>query len=209
MPVVIGVDAGWGGMGIALCTAARPVQVWPAELGRRSWRMAALVELLEEVEAAVCDLQAHAGPNDPPPRVVIEHAPPVYAGRGNQAATGWGMGELAGAIELWGCRRGWAYPWLPSTSAWRSWWWSTLPKGRAAIKRLAYDTAAVQWGHHLQGLPTDKTITESKRRKVLPYEGLGVDVAEAMLLGVGAARRIASPLIPPDEVPAGPASWRR
>lgn len=202
MPIVISFDASWGGLGWALCTANKPVASGHAKLGGRAWRMAALREVLAQLEHQVADLAAHSAPGDPQPRVVIERAPQVYS-RGNQAATGFGLGEIAGAIELWGCRPTWEYPWLIPPDVWRRYWWAKPPRRRARLKRQALLEVQrdPRMAPHIADLAWDGSEPQD-------YEGPAGDVAEAILLGVGAARRIASPLTA-DEAPKGPADWRR
>lgn len=204
MPVVLSFDAGWGGLGWALCTANKPVASGHAVPGRKAWRMAAIRDLLGELEIRVADLQAHAGRADPRPRVVIEKAPPVYAGRGNQAATAWGMGELCGAIELWACRPTWEYPWLVTPDVWRRWWWSKPPRGRTKLKRAAImQVQNSPWRAHLDGHAWDG-------REPNDYEGAAGDVAEGILIGMGAARRIGQPMLTKkQQPPKGPSAWAR
>lgn len=202
MPIVLAFDAGWGGTGWALCTANKPVATGYAKPGGKTWRMVALRELLGQLEHQVADLAAHSHPNDPQPRVVIERAPKFYAGRGNQAAIGFGMGEIAGAIELWGCRPTWEHPWLVTPDVWRRWWWSKPPRGRTKLKRAAVmQIQGSPWRAEIEGLARDG-------REPQDFEGPAGDVAEAILLGIGAARRIASPLTVND-APKGPAAWKR
>lgn len=203
MAIVLAFDASWGCLGWALCTANKPVRTGYAILKSRSWRMAALREVLAELEHHVADLSAHLRPGDSPPRVVIERAPKVYAGRGNQAAIGFGLGQIAGALELWGCRPAWSYPWLVGTDQWRRWWWHKLPRGRVACKTAAVrEVERGPWRHHLDGL-------DRHRDREGDYEGPAVDVAEAILLGMGAARRDGSQLATPGEAPRGPVAWER
>jgi len=201
MPIVIGLDAAWGGLGIAICTASRPVYVAHHKPGGKKWRTAALIEILQGLEHHVADLAAHSMPGDPLPRVVYEKAPRVYAGRGNQSATAYGLGTMAGGIEVWACRRSWAYPWNVTPDVWRRWWWAKPPKGRRKLKKAAYlQVINSPWKSLLDGLEIHKVPGD--------YEGPAVDLAEAILIGMGAARRLASPLTA-NEAPRGPVAWER
>jgi hypothetical protein len=201
MAIVLGMDAAWGGLGWVLCTSNKPVAWGHVKLASRAWRMADLRDQLHQIEHHVADLQAHSRPGDAPPRLVIEKPPPVYAGRGNQAATGIGMGECIGAIELWGCRPVWDYPWLVDPKIWRRWWWSKPPRGRRRCKIAAFDEVRRSpWAGLLDGLDRD--------RKPGDHEGPAVDMAEACLIGMGAARRLGS-VLSAGEAPKGPRKWAR
>lgn len=181
--VTLAHDSSWSGWGWCLATDRGPVAAGHVpRLGDRAWRWAGLVDELERLDQELTEAQALLGPADPLPRVVVERAPPVYRGRGNQAATGQGIGQLGGAILLWGTRPGrLAYPWELEPGDWRPWWLdrrARRPKGREAWKRWACDTVKVLgWGHHLAPWPWSGDDG-----------GPRADVAEAILLGVGAAR---------------------
>lgn len=185
-------------------TRARAVQAW-------------LQELEVEVREVVQELQASTGKVSRV-RVVIERIPWVYGDRGNQAAIGFGQGRLVGMLEWWGTRNGWASVWLlpsldeapdpprkrktadvrptwPPTPAdvleqlrrqsrptepiwhgWRPWWGIRGARARAKATAIRL-VRANGWGAHLEGLA--ETPADS------PPAG---DVAEAILMGVGAAR---------------------
>jgi len=201
VPIVLAFDAAWGGLGVCLCTANAPIYCAHHALKGRAWRMAALIPVLRDLELRIADLHVHAHPSDPAPRVLIEKAPQVYAGRGNQAATAYSLGHLAGALELWACRPTWSYPWAVPSDVWRSWWWKRKPRGRKKCKIAAYNQVhGSPWRKWIDGL----RVHDQPR----DYEGPAVDVAEAILIGMGAARRLASPLTT-GEAPAGPAVWSR
>lgn len=183
MPVVIAHDASWKSWGWALCDPDGPIRsgVIPG-LASKAWRWDGLAARLQGLDAELAELEATLPPDEPPIRVVVERAPPVYAGRGNQAATGLGMGQITGAILLWGTRPGrLAYPWEVTPGDWRAWWidpGERKPRGRNAWK--AWAVAKVErhgWDGHLGPYPWEGEDG-----------GARGDLAEAILIGVGAAR---------------------
>jgi hypothetical protein len=96
-------------------------------------------------------------------RVALEQ-PGQHAGLygGADARTVRGIALCAGAVAGWGAR--WGEPWLLEPHEWRR-WWGLGGVARAEGKRRAVALVAAEgWGQH------------------------GDDVAEAVLLGVGAAR---------------------
>ena len=196
MSVTIGMDAGWGGLGWCLATAQGPIAAGHVVLDG-TWQMARLASWLDgELGALLPEAELLRAPGDPPIRIVFEKPPMAFrggAGRGggpagNQMAVGYGMGRLAGAIELWTVLRGLAYPWPVETAVWRG-WWSIGGRGRAEKKRLAVDCVnKLGWsrfllGHTWKGADGDGSIG---------------DVAEGTLIAVGAARNI-------HQAPKGPA----
>lgn len=203
MRITLGLDAAWGGLGWSLATDQGPLAVGHVKLSGSTWRWAALSAYLDDVIApAISDGELMLAPADPPVRLIIEEPPMIYSGAdrrrkanpgeklgpaGNQTAVGYGLGRLAGALELWSVRRGGlAYPWLVDPRTWRS-WWRVGGKGRGERKRAAVDTVRANgWARHL----TPHTWTGDDG-------GAQGDVAEAMLLAVGGARR-------DSEAPAGP-----
>jgi hypothetical protein len=203
MRITVGLDAAWGGLGWSLATDQGPLAVGHVKLNGSTWRWQALSAYLDEVIApTISDGELMLGADDPAVRLVIEEPPMVYSGAarakktapgeklgmaGNQAAVGYGLGRLAGALELWSFRRGGlAYPWLVDPRTWRA-WWRVGGKGRAERKQAAVGIVrASGWARHLE--PHKWTGDDG---------GAQGDVAEAMLLAVGAARRHA-------EAPAGP-----
>lgn len=118
--LVLGIDGGWGGSGWCLATSEGPIEAGRRKLpdadtetrARRARAVKAwLAELDERIAMARIDLAVRYG-RAAPPRVVVERIPWVYAGRGNQAAIGWGQGRLDGMIELWATRDDWSPCWL-------------------------------------------------------------------------------------------------
>lgn len=197
MPVILGHDASWTGWGYCLANETKPIEVGHvANLGNRSWRWSDLRRQLGELDALLTEAELLSGAELP--RLAVEVIPPVYSGHGNQAATGQGLGQLTGPILLWGTRPGiLAYPWELEPRDWRSWWkiaGRRNPKGRAGWKAWAVELVGILgWRHHLEPFPATG-------------DDLGPrgDVAEAILIAVGAARHVA-------EAPRGPVrdpAWR-
>lgn len=118
--LVIGVDAGWGGTGWCLATSDGPIDAGRVRLPesdteRRARRAAAVKAWLAGLDVRIAEARmalAVRHGRAPPPRVLIERIPWVYAGRGNQAAIGWGQGRIDGMIELWATRDDWSPCWL-------------------------------------------------------------------------------------------------
>lgn len=207
MNCVVALDAAWGGMGYCVATEQGPVYSGHVTLSGFTWKLAALDRWLEDVLAPMAiEAELLRGPGDPKARLVIEQPPLVYAGKdrgfgkkradgepaqrgmaGNQSAICFGMGRLAGAIELWWYRRGLGYPWLVPPGAWRT-WAKVGGKGRNDRKRRAVEKVVLLgWGEHLR-----------PHRWKDDGGGPRGDVAEAILLGVGAAQHA-------KEAPEGPA----
>jgi hypothetical protein len=199
MPLIVGIDGGWKGTGWAIANQAGPIEAGWIELDR-SWRKALLRDFLAALLSRAEHHQAQIPQPAPPPRLVVEKPPMVYSGRGNQAATGFGIGDLVGACELAGIRPGWAYPWTvpvgptpapdnaKKRQAWRQ-WWGIAAKGRGSFKQHAYLYVRATW---------PSAIAPFNRE---PLDGPRGDVAEAILLAVGAAKHSA-------DAPKGPRSWR-
>ncbi len=199
MLLTYGHDLAWGGWASCLAVAERPLSVQHVALGGLAWRWPGVLRHLEgPIAAELRDAETMRRETDPRIRMVIEEPPAVYSGAsrgprhaGNQAKTGYGLGRLAGAVELWSEARGdLAYPWLVEPSEWRK-WWRLGGKGRYERKLAARDLVRLmRWGHLLDPFewPAD------------PEEAGGAqgDVAEAILLAVGAARN-------PAGAPKGPA----
>lgn len=206
--MILGNDAAWGGWGWCLASSGGPIRVGHVKLGGRRWPMAALAAYLRELEDVLVEGEILRGADPSPLRVVIEEPPVCYssgerrgvyppghpkAGEdipvGNQAATGYGLGRIAGAIELWGCRPHLGYPWLIDPGLWRK-WWKLRGKGRVAKKKAAVKLVEMSgYGHLLAPWPWRGD-----------EGGARSDVAEAILLAWGAAKN-------DEDAPAGPASW--
>lgn len=175
--VVLGLDGSWTRCGWALATPLGPLAAGARALGG-DYRERDLGRLLDELGD-----RADLVPVAPGRRyLVAERAPQVYRGRGNQSATAYGLGLLVGQAQQWALTRpGWYYPWTPGTDDWRRWWWPTERRsGRAASKAAAVWTVQQAWPHLLDGLATHTSAGD--------WEGPAVDVAEAVLIAVGAAR---------------------
>lgn len=197
MTVVLAIDPGWGGTGWCLAAPSGPFTVGHVVLpgkGSRT-RYSRLVKWLDELAALAGPIAA-----DVRVRVVLEEAPEVYGGRGNQSATGYGMGTLAGAVLLWATRlalqepESYDWPWPVPVRDWRSWW--NIMGSRDVSKRAALQTVSThRWGAFLQ--PWEPSRTETSHAAIDRMHARRGDVAEAMLLGVGAAMR-------PELAPKGP-----
>lgn len=191
--MICGIDSSWGGLGWALATKSEVCDVGHVILGTKTWRWTALRDWLEtEFAEIVVELLAQPAPPQPP-RVVLEVPPAVYSGasrgtRGNQAATGHGLGTINGPILVESVRhRALAYPWEVTPDTWRA-WWGVTGKGRLAKKRMAISIVrGLGHGRHLERFP--ETTEDLAPR---------ADVAEAILIAMGAARNIAG-------APKGPA----
>lgn len=211
MAIVLGLDCSWKCTGWALCGASGPIKVGYMRLSSKTWRMAALRGLLHDLEREIAELQAYSRPEDPPPLVAIERAPKVYGSRGNQSATAFGLGEITGACELWACRPTWAYPWLVPVATWRG-WWGIKAKGRIKAKAAALRVAIKLPGARDLLLAVDPSIARLDRPGGPTAESLAeepvVDVAEAILQGVGAARQLVARYTS-DPPPKGPQAWAR
>lgn len=191
--IVLGCDASWTGWGWALAGPEGPVATghFP-NLGGKAWRWSALNAALDELEPVLIEASLLAGERRP--IVAVELAPPVYAGRGNQAATGQGIGQIIGAIQAWAERHPrLGYPWALPPATWRDWWGLRGCRGgRPGYKRAAIATCEARgWRAHLEPFSADGE----------DYGARG-DVAEATLLAVGCANH-------PEAAPRGPSHPRR
>ena len=209
MNVVLAADAAWGGMGLALVTEQGPTDTAHVRLSGATWRWPALGRWLDgDVARIVADGELLRGAADPPLRLVVEKPPAVYSGverwnasrqghlpsapagkAGNQSATCYGLGRLAGALEWWWIREhpDLGYPWLVEPREWRT-WMKVGGTGRVARKRAAVQLCRLAgWGRFLDPFPWDDAPEHAG--------GAMGDVAEAVLLGVGAARN--ATLAPP------------
>lgn len=197
MNVVLGMDAAWGGLGWCLATEQRPVAAGHVVLRGAAWRWPALLRWLDTtIRPEITDGELLRGPGDPPLRLVLEEPPVVYSGAsrgpagkpaGNQTATAYGLGRLAGALEFWwAANPELAYPWLVDPGRWRK-WWRLGGRGRVERKQAAVDMVeTLRWGAYL-----------GYHKWSSASGGARADVAEAILIAVGAARNAS-------EAPAGP-----
>ncbi len=184
MTHVLAFDAAWGGVGWTLANTKKPLATGWFAPGNKTWRTAALAHELRELDRIVARFDVR-------PRVVVERINWHYHAPGNQRPIAFGLGTCAGAIELWGCREEWPYPWLVPVAEWRK-WWAIKGRGKAQKKQCAITYCTMMgWGHFL----AEHRDIDKKG------DGARGDVAESILIGVGAARR-------PLEAPAGPAKWR-
>lgn len=195
MNTALGLDPSWKGLGWCAATDQGPVAAGHVSLDR-TWRWSAVDAWLRQVLGPeVADLGLLRGADDPPPFLAIEKPPPVYTGgtnadggvlnhvAGNQAYVGYGLGTLAGAIQLWWVQQGWlGYPWELEPREWRAWW--SLNGGRGEKRGRAEKKArairlveSMRWGRFLEPFPRDGE----------DHAPCG-DVAEAILMAVGAAR---------------------
>jgi hypothetical protein len=177
--IVFGCDAAWGGLGYCLASARGPYTVGHVKLGGRAWRWDAL-----DKELVRFDKLLEPFVRDEELVVAVEQPPSVFSGRGNQSTTSYGLGTMCGALLLWAARQrrpGWRYPWAVPVSDWRG-WWNIRGKGTEAKKAAALWTVKRHgWGGFIE-----------------PWTGdAQADVAEALLLAVGAAMR-------PELAPKGP-----
>lgn len=220
MNVVLGMDAAWGGLGWCLATEQGPVSAGHVVLRGAAYRWPALLRWLDTtIRPEITDGELLRGPADAPLRLVIEEPPVVYSGAsrgprapaggdlldrmadaaqqargearaaGNQSATCYGLGRLAGALEFWwAANPALAYPWLVDPAHWRK-WWKLGGRGRVERKQAAVDlVTTLRWG---------RLLGDHKWNSA--SGGPRADVAEAILLAVGAARNAS-------EAPAGPMS---
>lgn len=183
-------DAAWGGWGQAVCDENGPIHAAWTKIGRRAWRwdalrldLGGLSDLAHQIAAERQDVA----------RVVVEAALPnarrtVNGRPRNQVQTSHALGQLYGVIMLEGARRaaadGWGYPWGVSPADWRAWWgWPAGgPNAKSAAVSMVHDMG---WGAHLAAHGTD------------PHGRCG-DVAEAILIGVGACRNAKAAPVGPD-----------
>lgn len=194
--LALGMDAAWGGLGVCLADRGQPLRTWhtvlPASLGAA--RTDRLREFLDDIRDDVRSyLQDGAVV-----RTVVERIPDVYGGRGNQAAVGYGLGRMAGAIEMWaavvalGDSRWHPAPWMVGTVddehgvGWRPWW---MPAGhsRRKVTREAWKAWSLRmvesqgwWAFMAPAQRTGAKATEHAQE----------DMAEAILIACGASTRL-------------------
>lgn len=176
--VALGIDGSWSSCGWAIATAAGPLAAGVRSFGGQ-YRERDLSRLLDELGDRADEVPVEPGRR----YVLVERAPQVYRGRGNQAATAYGLGVFVGQVQQWAFTRpGWHYPWTPGTEDWRRWWWDPSGRrvGRESAKAAAVQLVQTAWPHVLAGLATHTPKGA--------WEGPAVDVAEAVLIAVGGAR---------------------
>ncbi len=191
-------DLSWKGWGWCSCSPQGPIATGHVSLGGRAWRWPAVLEYLDgPIACAIADLEMMRGPDDPRVRMVIEEPPMLAVGgmqrgrKSNQVSAAYGLGTLSGAVQLWSTwRPSLAYPWLISPMEWRK-WAGVKGKGRNERKANAVKLCRLHgWARFVDPFPWDPDPEAAG--------GAQGDVAEAILMGVGAARN-------PGGAPKGPA----
>ena len=199
--LTVSFDAAWGGTGWAICTEELPI--WAGHIKPGRWREASLLAHLQQLDQLIVTEQIAL---ELAPRVVIERLPWNYRRPGSQVRTVYGISGVAHVIFGWGCRRGWEYPWLipprddrgkpkhgakprPPQPGWREWWGIRGKRPIAKARAIAL-VRTLGYGHLLDGL---KPINAKG-------DGPQGDVAEAILIGLGAARNTS-------QAPRGPVRW--
>lgn len=180
--IALSLDAAWGSLGWAIVTKDGPLEAGHAAPSG-TWRWSRADRLLAELEGRA---EAHALRLDLPIRLVVERPPEHYAHgkRKNDRVTLRALAELTGAATLrFAARPGWSYPWELEPESWRAWWGLQRARRDAA---KAWSTRIAE--SHWPGL----------RRPLIEHADHADDVAEAILLGVGACRHAS-------EAPRGPA----
>jgi len=171
----IGHDGSWNGHGWALCTADGPFFVgWSRHSHENSDRFFHLDRFLLGPYAEAVEMAREAGA-PAAPLVALERP---HKGKHRSAAVPYSLGQLTGALALDAHRRG-----LPAVELtpdeWRK-WWRIGGRGRKAKKTYAVDLVELMnWGSFLDPYQDGKGP-----------EGKIGDVAEAILIGTGAARRL-------------------
>lgn len=206
--LTLGQDASWTGWGICLANQDGPIRVGHLALGppnrrprrtqhnpdpqlqptHRPQRLRAFLD--GPLEHLLCEAQLLRGPGDPLVRVAIE-VPPLGFRRGQPSAYV-GVGRLVGALELWATRSYLLAPWVLEPGPWRA-WWGIAPtrkgRGSAELKADAIRLVERTWG---------PAILQAYRRTA--KGGPRGDVAEAILIAVGASRH-------PEQAPPSPLEW--
>lgn len=189
MPHVVSLDPSWGGCGYALCNEGGPLESGWIKLGT-TWKWDTLAAFLAgPLSHLVVDAVLATRLGEPMPRVAVEI--PAMIHRGSSHTTVRGVALATGPFLAWGVQpERLAYPWALEPRPWRAWWRITV-RGRPAKKLAAVRIVqGLGWGAHLAHHPTASDD-----------QGPRGDVAEAILIGVGAARHHA-------DGPRGPAKWR-
>lgn len=187
MNLILANDTSWKGWGWCLASKNGPLQVGHFKT-KSTWKWSKLRINLQELDGILKNHSEHTI------RVATEKPLFVYS-RGNQAATGFGIGQLSGPVMLWGTRPGeLLYPWEISVDDWRGWWYSGKNLKRDVWKLWAIRMVSTMgWARFLDDFDYEQDGGGPKG-----------DVAEAILMGVGAAMR-------PKLAPKGPVKstdWR-
>ena len=184
--IVIAHDAAWGGWGLAICRASGPIATGHVVLGRRVRRWQALAAECHAEGGLLVDAISRArreAAEGEPIRAFVEAAARV-APRGTDgrkiaagSRTASGLGEITGPILVASALHLDVEPWSHDAGVWRS-WWGIAGGDRAAKKAKAVALVrSLGWGAHLDPWPA--TGRDGGKR---------ADVAEAILMGVGAAK---------------------
>lgn len=180
--VVIGLDGAWGGTGWAVCTEEGPWE-WGWALPEGAWKWTRLESMIRELSRLASGVQIATDAEAI--RIVVERTPLHHGGvggKGDPRIVVRAISELVG-----GSARGipgFAYPWILEPKEWRAWW--GLRGARHVLKYHAIQTVGALWPDVRAGLDA------------LEDQDRAGDVAEAILIGVGAARHASG-------APAGPA----
>ena len=190
--IALSLDAAWGSLGWAIVTKDGPLEAGHAA-PQGTWRWSRADRLLAELEGRA---EAHALRLDLPIRLVVERPPEHYRHgmRSNDRVTLRALAELTGACALRGVARpGWDYPWEPEPEEWRAWWGLQRAR-RDAAKTWAARIAESHW--------------RELRGPLVRHADHADDVAEAILLGVGACRHASdAPRGPVRHVEAVAVDW--
>lgn len=187
--IVLANDCAWDGWGWAVCRPSGPIWTGHVRLagGWEFWKLRRYLVDVLELELAEAQNLRSAG--SPPVGLAIEKPPNVYR-RGNQAATGWGLGKIVGPLAVWGTRpegEVLRYPWLLGPREWRAFW--GLKGNRDTVKQRAIDLVRRKgWGSHLDAYEGPIRAKSGKSKGQIKQWPQG-DVAEAILIGVGTAQR--------------------
>lgn len=203
-PLVVGMDAAWGGIGWSICTPDGPLEAGHYR-PTATWREAQLTVWLREVLEPIVQSHASTG-RFLPPRLVIERLPWHYSGRRgprgraiDPTRTVYGIATCQAHCVSWALRPEWGAPWRVPPRAqkatdlpgWRQWWGIPAGASRGRLKQHAIRLVhGKRWGGLLLGLePIDAD-----------GDGPQGDTAEGILIGMGGALHIA-------DAPKGPRRW--
>lgn len=201
MTLVVGHDAAWGGWGACIAVGETPIAVRHVALSGRRWRWDALAAELVALRQWVEQHQLAADADQV--LTVVEHSPTHYsrATRGratNEAVVNWALGSLAGPILTNAAAWGWRSPWDLDVKTWRSWWGIAGGGSRTATKGAAINmVVSLGWQQHLVEYGWQRGCLSSPTSAAKIAEGPCGDVAEAILIALGASMRL-------NLAPAGP-----